>query len=60
MVLEKDGEAQLNGTCEKRISITQSLKSNNIRHTIKRSKADWIGNILRTNRLLKQITEEKI
>jgi hypothetical protein len=32
----------------------------NIVHTIKRRKANWIGHILRKNRLLKNVLEGKI
>jgi len=59
VVFEKDGEDQLNGSCERRISVTQSRKRKNIRHTIKRSQANLIGNILCTNCRLTQVTEEK-
>lgn len=59
-MLENDGEDQSNGSCEKRKSITQNRKRKNVRHTIKRSKANWIGNILYTNCRLKQIAEEKV
>jgi hypothetical protein len=45
---------------QKKNKYYKKSKNKNIRHTIKRSKDNWIGNILRTNRGLKQITEEKV
>jgi hypothetical protein len=35
-------------------------KERNILHTIKRTKANWIGHILRRNCLLKQVIEGKL
>jgi hypothetical protein len=35
-------------------------RGRNILHTIRRRKANWIGQILRRNSLLKHIIEEKI
>jgi hypothetical protein len=48
VVLEKDGEDQLDRSCE------------NILHEIRKWKANWIGRILRRNCLLKQVIEGKI
>ena len=58
VVLEKDGENQLDRSCEKWRSITQSQV--NILRTIKRRKANWIGYILRRKCLLRQFIEGKI
>jgi hypothetical protein len=44
-----------------RNEVLQRVKEGrNILHTIKRSKANWIGRILRMNCLLKRITEGKM
>jgi hypothetical protein len=59
MVLEKDGEEQLDRSCEIR-SITSSQEERNILHSVERRKANWIGHILRRNCLLKHVTEGKI
>jgi hypothetical protein len=59
-VLEKDGKCQLDRRREKLRSITNIKEKTNILHTIKRRKANWIGHILRKNRLLKHVIEGKI
>jgi hypothetical protein len=59
VVLEKDGEDQLDRMCQKQ-RITKSQGDRNILQTIKRSKVNWIGHILNTNCLLKHIIEGKI
>jgi hypothetical protein len=46
VVLEKDGENQLDGSCEKIRSATQSQGGKEHLHTIKRKKANWAGHIL--------------
>ena len=40
--------------------VSLRVKEMNILHTVKRKKADWIGHILRANRLLKHIINGKI
>ena len=59
VVLEKDGEDQLDRSCEKWRSITVK-EQRNILHEISKRKANWIGHILRRNCLLQQVTEGKI
>jgi hypothetical protein len=59
VVLEKDGEDQLDRSCEKLTSITQSQDERNIVHTVKR-KSNWISHILRTNCLLKHVIAGKL
>jgi hypothetical protein len=59
VVLEKDGEDQLDRSCEK----WRSARVNEqgiILHLISKRKANWIGHILRRNCLLKHINEGKI
>jgi hypothetical protein len=56
---EKDGEDQLDCSCEKWRSVTVN-EQRNILHEIIKRKANWIGHILRRNCLLKQVTEGKI
>jgi hypothetical protein len=57
MVLEKDGEHQLNRPCQKWV---ESRKKRDILHTIKRRKANSIGHILHRNCLIKHIIDGKI
>ena len=57
VVLEKDGEDQLDRSCEKWRSIKEQR---NILHEISKRKAKGIGHILRRNCLLQQVTEGKI
>jgi hypothetical protein len=45
VVLEKDGENQLEGSCKIIRSVTQS-QGGNILHTIQRKKGNWAGHIL--------------
>ena len=52
MVLEKDGEDQLDRSCEN--------EQRNILHEIRKQKANWAGQILRRNCLLQQVIEGKI
>jgi hypothetical protein len=59
VVLEKDGEDQLDRSCEK-LSITGVKEQKNILHEISERKANLIGHILRRNCLLEQIIEGKI
>jgi hypothetical protein len=60
VVLEKNGEDQLDRTCEKWRSITQSEGGEEYRNTIKGRKANWIGHILCRNCLLKHAIEGKL
>jgi hypothetical protein len=55
VVLERDGEDQLDRSCEIRVN-----EQRNILHEIRKQKANWIGHILRRNCLLKQVIEGKI
>ena len=59
-MLEKDGGDQLNRSCEKWRTVTESQEERNIVHTIKRRKDSWIGHFLRRNCLLKHVIEGKI
>ena len=59
-MLEKDGEDQLDRSCEKRRSVIIVNEQGNILHEIRKRKANWIGRILRRNCLLKQVIEGKI
>jgi hypothetical protein len=59
VVLEKDGEDQLDLSCEKWRSVTKSQGERNILQTVERTKANWIGHILRRNCLLKHVIEGK-
>ena len=52
--MEKDGEDQLDRSCEKWRSVASS------QWAIRRRKANWIGHILRRNCLPKQVIEGKI
>ena len=67
MILEKDGEDQLDRSCEKLRNITMQR---NILHEIRKRKANWIvvcfllgnwiGQILRRDCLLQRVIEGKI
>ena len=59
-MLEKDGEHQLDRSCEKRRSVTQSQGGEEILHTIKTRKANWVGHVLRRKCFLEQVTEGNI
>jgi hypothetical protein len=56
----EDGEDQLDRSCEKRRSITESQGARNNLHEIRKRKANWIGHILRRNCLLQWVIEGKI
>jgi hypothetical protein len=60
VVLEKDGEDQLDWSCEKWRSVTYSQLAEFILHEIRKLNAKWISHILRRNCLLKQDIEGKI
>jgi hypothetical protein len=59
VVLEKDGEDQLDRACENEVLIRVKEQRNILYEIIKR-KANWIGHILRRNCLLRQVIEGKI
>jgi hypothetical protein len=59
VVLEKDGEDQLDRSCEKWRSITQSQGGEEY-PAYNKKKANWIGHILRRNCLLKHVIEGKL
>jgi len=60
VVLEKDGEDQLDRLCVRNEEVLRTVKEErNILRTVKRRKANWIGHILCTNSLLKHVTEGK-
>jgi hypothetical protein len=54
MVLEKDCEDQLGGSCENEV-MHRVKEEGNILHTIKRRKANWIGLVLHRNCLLEHV-----
>jgi hypothetical protein len=54
VVLEKDGEDQLDRSCEK-WSITWSQRAEEYPAEISKRKANWIGHILRRNCLLQRV-----
>jgi len=55
VVLEKDGENQLEGSCQKIRSVIQSQGGKN-HLTIKRKQANWAGHILVLDDLNKEDT----
>jgi hypothetical protein len=61
VVLESDGEDQLDRWCEKcrKNCYTRVKEQRNIVHRTQRRKANWIGHILRKNCFLKDVIEEK-
>jgi hypothetical protein len=59
VVLEKDGEDQLDRTCEKRRSV-RVKEERNFLHTIKIRKANCFGYVLRRNCFLKHVIEGKV
>jgi hypothetical protein len=60
MMLEKNGEDQLN-RCVKNEEVLHRVQvERNIPHTIAGRKAIWIGHIVHRNCLLKHVIEEKI
>jgi hypothetical protein len=60
VVLEKDGEDQLDRSCERLRSVTKSKGGEEYRTSIIRRKANWIGLILCTSCLPNHIIEGKI
>ena len=59
-MLEKDGENQLDRSCEKRRSVTKSQGVEEHRTNNKRRKANWIVHILHRICRLKQFIEGEI
>ena len=60
VVLEKDGEDQLDQLCEELRSEQRVKEERNNLQTIKKRHAEWIGHILHTNYLSQQVIERKI
>jgi hypothetical protein len=60
VVLEKNGEDQLDRSCENCEVLHRVKEERNVLRTIKRRTANRIGHFLRRNCLLKHIVEEKI
>ena len=60
MVLEKDGEDQLDHHVRNEEVLLRVNAQRNILHEIRKRKANWIGHILRRNCLQKQGIEGKI
>jgi len=60
VVLEKDGEEQLDRSCEMKKVLLRVKERRNILHEINKRKAKWIGHILHRNCLLQWVTEGKI
>jgi len=59
VVLEKDGEDQLDRSCENEV-LLRVKEQRNILHEISKRKANWIGHILCRNCLLQQVIEGKL
>ena len=60
MVLERDGEDQIDHHVRNDEVLLQVNEQRNILHAIRKRKANWIGHILRRNCLLKQVIEGKM
>jgi hypothetical protein len=60
VVLEKDGEDQFTDHVRNEEVLLTVSEQRNILHEIRKRKANWIGHILRSNCLLKEVTEGKI
>ena len=60
VVLQKDGEDQLDRSCENEEVLLRVNEQRKILHEIRKRKANWIGHILRRNCLLQQVIEGKI
>jgi hypothetical protein len=60
VVLEKNGEDQLDWSCEKWRCVTKSQGERNVLQTVKWRKAVWIGHSLCRDCLLKQVIKGKI
>jgi len=60
VVLEKDGEAQVDCLCKSEEVLHRVKEESNIVQRVKTRTANWIGHILRRNCLLKHVIEGKI
>jgi hypothetical protein len=60
MALKKDGENLLDRSCEKCRTVTKGQRERNILRTGKGRKANWIGQILLRNCLLKHAIKGKL
>ena len=60
MVVEKDGEDQLDRYVRNEEVLLRVNEQRNILQEMRKWKANWIGHILRRNCLLKQVIEGKI
>ena len=60
MVLEKDGEDQLDDHVRNEEVLIRVNEQRNILHEIRKLKANWIGHVLCRNCLLQQVIEGKI
>jgi hypothetical protein len=60
VVLEKAEEDQLDRSYEKLRNITESQGEENVLRTVHRGKSKWIGHILRSSCLLKDVIEGKM
>jgi hypothetical protein len=60
VVLEKDGEVQLNGVMRNEEVVHKVKEERNVLHTVKIRKDSFIGYMLRRNCLLKHIIEGSI
>jgi hypothetical protein len=60
VVLEKDGEDQLDDHVRNEEVLFRVNEQRNIVHEIRKRKANWIGHILRRNCLLKEGEEEDV
>jgi hypothetical protein len=59
VVLENDGEDQLDRSCAKEV-LPRAKEQRNILHEISNRRTNWIDHILRRNCLLRQVIEGKI
>jgi hypothetical protein len=60
VVLEEVGKDQLDYHVRNEVVLLRVKEQRNILHEIRKRKANWIGHILRRNRLLQRATEGKI
>jgi ribosomal 50S subunit-associated protein YjgA (DUF615 family) len=60
VVLEKNGEDQLDRSVRNEEVLHRVKEERNIVHKVKRRKANWIGHILRRNCLLKHVIEGEL
>jgi len=60
LVLEKNGEDQLDRSYEKLRNMTNSQGEENVLRTVNRRKENWVRHVLRRNCFLKHVTDGKI